>query len=310
MQGGVPVEPADAVASLRLLLGTSGKLASQETAEQFYRYAAGRGLDLGRMRRRGLPDRPDFAALTVPSPGRSALLLVPHTLSRGVASHDRELVALVDTVCRDQFADGTDLLQCLLPTNSHAVVDLLTRCEFRLLTTLVYLTRTVRRAPRKLALPAGYHTEAYGPNTHALFAEAIDRSYIDSLDCPELTGRREVEDVIAGHKAAGEFHPSLWSVLVETETNRPVGVLLLAGMGNAASEGIELVYLALVPEARGKGLGHVLLGHAEAVAARSASKQLALAVDGRNTPALSLYRKHKLREAQSRLALVRYSGDA
>ena len=235
--------------------------------------------------------------------------MIPTRLGRDLASNDPELIALVRGVCDRRFAGGTRLMQALLPTDSHGPADLLVRCGFQLITELVYMQRTVRRVPRRLDLPAGLELLPYQPATHGLFADAIQRSYAGSLDCPELTGRRDIEDVIAGHKAAGDFSPSMWSVLVDRSNGiEPLGVLLLAGMGGPHG-GIELVYLALVPEGRGRGLGRLLLRHAEAFAARSASRQLALAVDSRNTPALALYMKHKLKRAQSRLAMVRFAGD-
>src|SRR3712207_8951894 len=36
-----------------------------------------------------------------------------------------------------------------------------------------------------------------------------------SLDCPALNGVRDMEDVLAGHKASGEFDPALWFLLSE-----------------------------------------------------------------------------------------------
>ena len=39
---------------------------------------------------------------------------------------------------------------------------------------------------------------------------ALDRSYVDTMDCPELCGMRATADILASHKATGEFDPSLW----------------------------------------------------------------------------------------------------
>ena len=40
-----------------------------------------------------------------------------------------------------------------------------------------------------------------------LFADVIRRTYVDSLDCPGLTGVRTMQDVLASHRSAGEFDP-------------------------------------------------------------------------------------------------------
>ena len=58
---------------------------------------------------------------------------------------------------------------------------------------------------------------------HALFAETILQTYRDSLDCPGLNGVRQIEDIIAGHKASGEFDPALWFLLCEQPAQRSNG---------------------------------------------------------------------------------------
>ena len=45
-----------------------------------------------------------------------------------------------------------------------------------------------------------------------IFERAIERSYEQSLDCPELSELRTVQDALAGHRAAGTFDASLWWV--------------------------------------------------------------------------------------------------
>ena len=86
--------------------------------------------------------------------------------------------------------------------------------------------------------------------THAQFVQAIARSYEQTLDCPALSGARDIQDVVEGHKSVGIFDPQLWSVLLRGD--EPLGCLLLAEI--PARNGIELVYLGLAPAARGRGL--------------------------------------------------------
>src|SRR5690606_20330057 len=90
---------------------------------------------------------------------------------------------------------------------------------------LLYL-QTVVRNVRPPALPAGCSWETYSPATHQTFIQTIQQTYVDSLDCPALTGLRHMEDVIASHKASGDFDPNQWFLLYHQQT--PVAVLLLA----------------------------------------------------------------------------------
>ena len=109
--------------------------------------------------------------------------------------------------------------------------------------------------PPAAEFPGDVVLEPYSAKTHGLFCEAIAGSYTDTLDCPSLSGMREMEDVLAGHKAVGPFDPQLWSVAVRG--GKAAGCLLLSEI--PARRGLELVYLGLAPFARGQGLGRALM---------------------------------------------------
>jgi ribosomal protein S18 acetylase RimI-like enzyme len=127
------------------------------------------------------------------------------------------------------------------------------------------------------------------------------QSYEASLDCPRLNGRRNVEDIIAGHKATGSFEPDLWHLLLEH--GLPRGVLILSpSIGDSV---VELVYLGLSRAARGRGLGDLLMSLARHAVSRIGRQTLSLAVDSINEPALKLYFRHGLAQNGSRLALLR-----
>ncbi|HSV13144.1 MAG TPA: GNAT family N-acetyltransferase, partial [Tepidisphaeraceae bacterium] len=137
--------------------------------------------------------------------------------------------------------------------------------------------------------------------THAAFAAAIIASYENSLDCPPLNGIRDVEDIIAGHKAAGEFDPADWFVLMHHEA--PVAVLLLSR--TIHGDAMELVYLGVAPQARGHGLGDHLMRIAAHRMIERKIRRMTLAVDNLNTPALRLYHRHGLQRVASKLAMMR-----
>src|SRR5262249_18196923 len=122
-----------------------------------------------------------------------------------------------------------------------------------------------------------------------------------SQDCPALNGMREMDDVIAGHMATGDFDPNLWWVLCQE--NQPMAVLLLSRVPQGST--MELVYLGILPEARGKGFGDFLMQRALATAFSDNRENLSLAVDSRNRPALRLYYRHGMRRIGSRIAMIR-----
>jgi hypothetical protein len=166
---------------------------------------------------------------------------------------------------------------------------------------LIYLQRVVRQPASAVDLPTGIALQTYGSDTHRLFAHAIVRSYEGSLDCPALNGRRHIDDVIQGHKATGLFDPSLWYVL--TEQDHAIGVLVLSPAEH--NESVELVYLGLAPEGRGRGLGDLLMRLALDAIQKLDRHELNLAVDSKNLPALRLYYRHGMKRIGSRLALLR-----
>jgi mycothiol synthase len=121
------------------------------------------------------------------------------------------------------------------------------------------------------------------------------------MDCPGLNGLRDIDDIIAGHKASGEFDPNRWYLLFERAL--PVAVLLLSRSPHA--DGVELVYLGLAPEVRGRGIADLLMHLATASVSADGRMQLSLAVDSRNERAMHLYFRHGMQRVGSRIALIR-----
>jgi len=105
-----------------------------------------------------------------------------------------------------------------------------------------------------------------------------------------MNGKRQMDDVLDGYRATGVFQPENW-LIVERE-GRDVGVLLLAEDPAAAL--FELVYMGLVPEARGKGFGAQVARHAVRLAGKANAERVVLAVDAANSPALAMYRPRGL----------------
>ena len=96
---------------------------------------------------------------------------------------------------------------------------------------------------------------------------------------------RTAEDVLAGYRSNGVFDPKLW--LLVRRRQRGVGCLLLAD--HLRHDNMELLYLGLIPAARGRGCGRQLARQAQWLARRAGRRRLVLAVDAANAPAIQTY---------------------
>jgi GNAT superfamily N-acetyltransferase len=117
--------------------------------------------------------------------------------------------------------------------------------------------------------------------------ELLEQTYIGTLDCPGLDGIRPMDDVLEGYRRQGRHAPDDWYFV--QQNGRDVGVLLLTehqGFGNW-----ELVYMGVIPAARGRKYGDAIIHFALDVAARRGAERLVLAVDEVNSPALRAYER-------------------
>ncbi len=131
-------------------------------------------------------------------------------------------------------------------------------------------------------------------------ARALEATYTDTLDCPELCGLRHTRDVITSHMATGEFDPKRWWII--RLHGAPEGCCLLNNC--PANRAIELVYLGLSPALRGRRLARRLLTHTLARADTPDAREVTCAVDTRNAPAVRLYHAMGFRNFGSRTGFV------
>jgi ribosomal protein S18 acetylase RimI-like enzyme len=127
--------------------------------------------------------------------------------------------------------------------------------------------------------------ETYSEDQRSRLGEVIQRTYIETLDCPQLGGVRDMDDVLDGYQATGTFDPKRWLFL--RSDSQDVGCLLLAAHPDVPQW--ELVYLGLVPEARGRGWGLEATRYAQWLARLADQPRVVLAVDALNAPALAMY---------------------
>jgi len=155
-------------------------------------------------------------------------------------------------------------------------------------------------------VPAGVpdlQFEPFAESQRGRLMELLERSYVGTLDCAALNGRRALGDVVDGYQATGTFRPANW-LFVRTQ-GRDVGVLLLAEY--PAARHWELLYMGLVPPVRGRGWGRAIVRHAQSLVSSAGAERMVLAVDAKNLPALAMYRDAGFMAWDKRTVFVRFA---
>jgi mycothiol synthase len=238
------------------------------------------------------------AALAVESPGRAALVFVPE--DEDADDRRQATIACLQTLQRAARERCIILLEMLLPPHSERLAVSVRASGFRYLTRLLYLRRPVDPAACRFGPAGDLRWVTCGAGEDELFADAVERTYAQSLDCPELTGLRPMSDVLAAHRAAGVFDPTLWSVALRRD--EPVAVLLLNRLPRQPA--LEIVYMGVAQVARGAGVANDVLRRAVDTASRAGATSLALAVDQRNAPARRVYARWGFAEFAARDAWI------
>ena len=285
------VEPA-----LAMILGPAGAAASREQITDFLEFASLRRIKVEETWVASAGGRLAWAVLPILSPGHTALLFTPAKRPDGI-----DLAPLLDLVCAELLSRQVQLAQALLDPDDADTRAFFAARQFREMAQLLYLQTMTPRQLAPLSPPDSFWWRTYSADTHPLFERAILETYQQSLDCPALNGLRSIDDVIAGHKASGEFNPRFWYVL--SERDNPVGVLLLSHVPR--TDMAELVYLGLAPAARRRGLADLLMRHALWAVREMGLTRLTLAVDSQNAPALRLYYRHGLQRIGSKIAVMK-----
>jgi ribosomal protein S18 acetylase RimI-like enzyme len=289
---------AEIETAVAILLGTDPAQVPAENIHNFVSMAAERGLNLDDLWICQSNGKVLWVMLPVISPGKTMLLLSPPWLPKNLPMGAVQRV--VDAACGFHQRGGIELAQLLIDPAAKSMKQVYVQLGFTDLAELIYLQREVKKIVSLPPLPPSIQMVNYSPELHGQFVQTIARSYEQSLDCPGLSGMRDMEDVVTGHKGV-EFNPDIWFLMLID--GQPAGVLL---MGTAThANALELVYLGLVPEARGKGLGDILVNLALLTVYRQNRSDLTLAVDSRNTPATRLYYRHGLKKVGTRAALVK-----
>ena len=215
---------------------------------------------------------------------------------------DQTACRLAEKVVRNLDDTAIEMTQVLSPSYASEVARVLKHVDFRHLADLLYLTCESERFPPEPPMPCELTFVTCEGSLQPRFTQLIERTYEGTLDCTALNGVRNVENVITGYQATGLFRPANW--LLVRAGDEDVGILLLADHPQAGHW--ELMYMGLVPEARGHGWGRQITRYAQWLARRAAVERIVLAVDAANEPALQMYRSSGFEIWDRRTVYVRF----
>jgi GNAT superfamily N-acetyltransferase len=222
------------------------------------------------------------AALWLQSQVGHTATLWPPVASAGVEA--AVTAALVDDALDLARSQGAVLVQSLLLTDAGDDAQALREAGFVHAADLLYLVSLSGQFPRVEPENALTFVPQTASDLRRISA-IVERSYEGTRDCPSLNGVRTIEDVIAGYRSIGRFRPDLW--LIARTDDGDAGCVIL--VDHAPEPTGELVYMGVVPERRGRGLGLEITRYAQWICARESMERLALAVDASNEPALAMY---------------------
>lgn len=235
----------------------------------------------------------------IQSPGKTALVLLsPCDANSALCEATATALQTIEQHAQDQ---GVCLLQSLVAANVSGQAEALSKAGYQYLADLRYLTLALPAVPQQQSETREILYRHYHAVDEQYFLQTTERTYHGSLDCPGLGELRSTQDILVSHRHTGIHDPRLW-LLAEVNAN-PIGVVLLTHvpMRNAA----EIVYVGVVPEARGKQYGRCLVSRAITIASQENKNDLILAVDFRNHYAMRIYDALGFVETDRRHAWIR-----
>ena len=231
-------------------------------------------------------------------PGKAGMIWPP-----GLRGGDRVAAGqLLQAACESLTGHGAQMVQCLLRPGSGSATASLEAAGFEHLAELYYMASLAADFPQS---PPSTQLvfEPYAADAHARFASVLEATYEGTQDCLGLNGVRAIDDVLAGYRASGSFDPAGW--LFVRHRGRDVGCLILADYPEQGN--YELVYMGLLPEARGNRWGASIARYAQWRARAAGRERLVLAVDAGNEPAVGMYSGVGFRVWDRRSVWVRIS---
>lgn len=123
----------------------------------------------------------------------------------------------------------------------------------------------------------------------AQLVELVQRTYRDTLDCPQMSQYRSASETLASYQVAETYTSETWRIgFLE---GSPVACVF--GLPFSESSIMELTYMGVIPEARGHGYGSELVDEVVRMSRQRQFTSISLAVDHANAPAREIYEKRE-----------------
>jgi ribosomal protein S18 acetylase RimI-like enzyme len=240
------------------------------------------------------------AALAQPLPGKAALVWPPQALLDETAERQSASALLIGRLCDTLREMRVQIAQTLLGAGDQDAAAVMEAGGFTPAAELLYLAADAHEFPEQ-PLALSFTLEPFTDNDTPRLARLIERTYVGTLDCPQIDGLRSAADVIAGYQGVGEFRLERW--LFARYEDEDVGCVLVNVHPDVAHA--EIVYLGVVPEVRGRGYGLDLTRQAQWLARQAGCEQTVLAVDAANDPAIRTYIAAGFREFDRKTVWIR-----
>lgn len=219
---------------------------------------------------------------------------------RAVDNHTVAAAQLLEQLVTDARSLGAVQIQAVVGGDDSALTSIVEVAGFTPLAELQQLwlplhppNEPVPEPERVHApLPIGLKWVAAKDVPREEMAALLGQTFIETLDCPSLNGLRSSLDILDGF-LDGQLltEQSGWWLLERAD--KLVGCSLINALPNGAG---ELVYLGLVPGARGRGFGKYLLDQAVVTSLQLACEAVLAAVDCDNWPAIRMYAQRGFQE--------------
>ena len=155
------------------------------------------------------------------------------------------------------------------------------------ITTIDSLVWSSASAKRKTAADVSLSFQPVLPDDIDSLAQLVQRTYEETLDCRPLCHLLRAGDVLRSYR---DTRPDLihhW-FRVSSEGNE-IGCLFVSE--DESLEQLEIAYLGVVRNHRGRGWGRRLVDYAQRLTEARGCRRMVLAVDAANLPAVRLYRE-------------------
>jgi len=199
---------------------------------------------------------------------------------------EKTIEALFEAMDRFLSARKVRLAQSLIEPRDEEGAGRLEADGYHVSTDLLYLACLRDRFPVS-APPSRLEFEPHGAAHRHRLSTLVSRTYVGTRDFPELNEICPAEDVLTGYRDSGVHDPNAWFFV--RERGRDIGCLLLTD--HPQDKQFELLYMGLIPEARGRCRGIDVTRYALWQTAQAGRQRIVLGVDAANAPAIRMYKR-------------------